>query len=65
MQTNEKFCKVFALKFSSFLCPQTCSALFVGRASTFIIYHPINIYCFAYLLKTTISKSRFTSIRDT
>jgi len=31
-QTSAQFCKVFA----SFLCRQSCSALFVGSASIFI-----------------------------
>ena len=43
MQTSAKFCEVFALKIS-FRCPQTCSALFVGRASTFIIFRHNNFF---------------------
>jgi len=30
MQTSAKFCEVFALKFTSFLCPQNGSAVFMG-----------------------------------
>jgi len=39
MQTSAKFCKVFALKFLPFFV-QNGSALFVGCASTFIIFRP-------------------------
>jgi len=37
MQTSAKFCKVFALKLLPFFV-QNGSALFVGCASTFIIF---------------------------
>jgi len=43
MQTKEKFCEVFALKFASFLCLQNRSALFAGRASTFMVCSPPNV----------------------
>ena len=48
MQISKKFCEVFALKIS-FLCPQSCSTLFVGRACIFIICHLTNFYGFAYM----------------
>ena len=41
MQTNAKFCEVFALKLPPFFV-QIGSALFVGCASTFIICHQIH-----------------------
>jgi len=46
MQTRENFLKCLP----PFLCPQNCSALFVGRASAFIICSPIKfLLWFAYL----------------
>jgi len=39
---------MFTLK-TSFLGPQSYYALFVGGASTLIIYRSTNFYCFAYL----------------
>jgi len=44
----QNFVKCSSSKCLSFLCPQNCSAL-PGRARTFIICHPTNFYCLAYL----------------
>jgi len=50
MQTSAKFCDVFALRFASFSLSTNYSALYVGRASTFINYRPTtHSLCFAYL----------------
>jgi len=38
MQSSEKLCEVCACIVASLLCPQNCFALFVGRASAFIIF---------------------------
>ena len=71
MQSSAKFCEVFALKFAYFLCPQNCSALFVGRASTFMIFRPPNIHCILLISerkkveKKTISNSRSINVKDT
>jgi len=69
MQASAKFCEVFPLEIS-FRYSQTCSALFVDRASTFIIFRPTNFYLFAYLRakvgrKNTTSVSRFVSVKGT
>jgi len=49
MQTSAKFCKVFALKLLPFFV-QNGSALFVGCASTFIIFRPARpTLCFVCL----------------
>jgi len=44
MQTNAKFCELFALKLPPFFV-QNGSALFVGCASTFIISLPAYLHC--------------------
>jgi len=38
----QNFVKCSHLKFLAFVCPQNCSVLFVGHASTFIIFRPTN-----------------------
>jgi len=49
MQTSAKLCEVYAhLNLAPFLCPQNCSALFVGRASNFIICSSTKLSCVAY-----------------
>jgi len=50
MQTSTQFCKVFGLRFVSFSLSTNCSALYVGRSSNLILYHPTkrSLY-FAYL----------------
>ena len=45
MQTREKFVKCSHLNLPPFLCPQNCSALFVGRAISLSFSAPPNFYC--------------------
>jgi len=46
MQTSAKLCEVYTyLNFPPFLCPQNFSALFVVRASNFIICRSTKLSC--------------------
>jgi len=55
---SQNFVKCSHLKLLSFLCPQNCSALFVGRASSFIICRFLLFCLFASVsrYKTNTSK---------
>jgi len=49
-EAAQNFVKCSYLNLPPFLCPQNCSALFVDRASTYIICRPTKLsLCFAYL----------------
>jgi len=67
----QTFVKCSHLHLPPSLCPQNCSALFVGRTSNFIICSPTKPQlCFAYLQpyldrKITPSKSWFMKVNDT
>jgi len=46
MYTNAKLCEVHThLNLPSFLCPQNCFVIFVGRASNFIICRSTKLSC--------------------
>jgi len=67
----QTFVKCSHLHLPPSLCPQNCSALFVGRTSNFIMCSPTKPrLCFAYLQpyidrKITPSKSWFMKVKDT